>query len=98
MKRIIVDFKKLTPEILSLLVEKYPDGYDDKHIIVFQNAKNETIEAGEVRTADTIYLVKVSSILVNSMAKFDLDDYHSDQFNEPIIDLPMKPSNLNDEP
>jgi len=35
MKRIIVDFKKLTPEILSLLVEKYPDGYDDKHIIVF---------------------------------------------------------------
>jgi len=26
LKRVIVDFKKLTPEILSLLVEKYPDG------------------------------------------------------------------------
>ncbi len=24
-KRIIVDFKKLTPEVLALLVEKYPD-------------------------------------------------------------------------
>lgn len=97
MRRIIVDFKKLTPEILSLLVDKYPDGYDDKHIIVFQNSKNQTIEAVEVRTDDTIYLVKVSSSLVNSMAKFDLDDYDSDQINEPIVDIPIKPSNLNEE-
>ena len=58
MKRIIVDFKKLTPEILSLLVEKYPDGYDDDHVITFKNAKNETVEAVEVRTDDAIYLVK----------------------------------------
>ena len=97
MKRIIVDFKKLTPEILSLLVEKYPDGYDDKHIIVFQNSKNQTIEAVEVRTSDTIYLVKVSSSLVNSMAKFDLDDYSTGQFNEPIVAIPAKPINLDEE-
>jgi len=97
MKRIIVDFKKLTPEILSLLVEKYPDGYDDKHIIVFQNSSNQTIEAVEVRTTDTIYLVKVSSSLVNSMAKFDLDDYSTGQFNEPIADIPLKSINLNEE-
>ncbi|MEM7086053.1 MAG: hypothetical protein AAF489_07715 [Bacteroidota bacterium] len=97
MKRIIVDFKKLTPEILSLLVDKYPDGYDDRHIIVFQNSKNQTIEAVEVRTEDTIYLVKVSSSLVNSMAKFDLDDYNSDQINEPIIEVPLKPTNLDKE-
>lgn len=90
MKRIIVDFKKLTPEILSLLVEKYPDGYDDKHIIVFKNAKNQTIEAVEVPTKDSIYLVKVSSSLVNSMANFDLDDYRDDEFTEPIIELPDK--------
>jgi hypothetical protein len=90
MKRIIVDFKKLTPEILSLLVEKYPDGYDDKHIIVFKNAKNQTIEAVEVPTEDCLYLVKVSSSLVNSMANFDLDDYSDDEFNEPITELPDK--------
>ena len=90
MKRIIVDYKKLTPEILSLLVEKYPDGYDDKHIIVFKNAKNETVEAVEVRTEETIYLVKVSSRLFNSMANFDEDDYDADQYNEPISELPDK--------
>ena len=43
LKRVIVDFKKLTPEILALLVERYPDGYDDDHIISFRNAKNEMV-------------------------------------------------------
>ncbi|MCZ6595515.1 MAG: hypothetical protein O6943_11465 [Bacteroidetes bacterium] len=90
MKRIIVDFKKLTPEILSLLVEKYPDGYDDRHIIVFKNAINQTIEAVEVPTKDCMYLVKVSSSLVNSMVNFDLDDYNYDEFNELITELPDK--------
>lgn len=92
MKRAIVDFKKLTPEILSLLVEKYPDGYDDSDIIVFKNAQNQTIEAVEVRTEDSIYLVKVSSSLVNTMSNFDLDDYEEDEFNEPISELPDKTS------
>lgn len=87
MKRVIVDYKKLTPEILSLLVEKYPDGYDDDHIITFKNSKNETIEAVEVRTANTIYLVKVSSRLEISMANFDEEDYDETEFTEPISEI-----------
>ena len=73
-----------------MLVEKYPDGYDDRHIIVFKNAKNQTIEAVEVPTEDCMYLVKVSSSLVNTMANFDLDDYSDDKFSEPITELPDK--------
>src|SRR5699024_6834278 len=87
MKRIIVDFKKLTPEILSLLVEKYPDGYDDIHVITFKNAKNQTIEAVEVRTEDTIYLVKVSEKQENTMANFEEDDYEMDEYEEPLGDI-----------
>lgn len=90
MKRVIVDYKKLTPEILSLLVEKYPDGYDDDQIISFKNARNETIEAVEVRTDDSIYLVKVSTRLENTMANYDEDDYEEADFNEPIVDIPEK--------
>ncbi len=90
MKRIIVDYRKLTPEILSLLVEKYPDGYDDDHVIAFKNAKNELVEAVEVRTEDTIYLVKVSSRLETSMANFDEDDYDDADFHEPISEIPEK--------
>ncbi|PTX43201.1 hypothetical protein C8P64_1727 [Christiangramia gaetbulicola] len=90
MKRIIVDYKKLTPEILSMLVDKYPDGYDDDQVISFKNAKNETVDAIEVRTDDTIYLVKVSTRLENTMANFDEDDYDDSDYNDPIVDIPEK--------
>jgi len=58
MKRVIIDYKKLTPEILTLLTQKFPDGYGDNDVITFENHHNETIEAVEVKTEDTIYLVK----------------------------------------
>lgn len=74
MKRVIVDYAKLTNEILNLLVEKFPDGYDDSDIIRFKNAKNESIEAVEVRTEDTIYLVKVSTKLADRIENFDDED------------------------
>ncbi len=74
MKRAIVDYKKLTKDILALLVEKYPEGYQDRDVIRFKNAKNETVEALEVRTEDTIYLVKVSTRLATSMERYDEEE------------------------
>lgn len=74
MKRVIVDYAKLTNDILSLLVDKFPDGYEDSDIIRFKNAQNELVEAVEVRTPDTIYLVKVSKKLVTRMDNFEEDD------------------------
>jgi DNA-directed RNA polymerase subunit delta len=78
MKRVIVDYAKLTNEILSLLVDRFPDGYDDKDIIRFKNANNETVEAVEVRTEDTIFLVKVSTKLADRIENFDDDDDDDD--------------------
>ena len=83
LKRVIVDFKKLTPEILSLLVEKYPDGYDDDQIISFRNQHNEIIEAVEVTTSDTKYLVKVSKKLAITMENYDEDDYEDFDNDDP---------------
>lgn len=83
MKRIIVDYSKLTNEILTLLVERFPDGYDDSNIVRFRNAQNELIEAVEVRTEETIYLVKVSTKLASRLEKFDEDD-DIDDIVEPI--------------
>jgi hypothetical protein len=84
MKRVIVDYAKLTGDILNLLVDKFPEGYDDSDIIRFRNAQNELIEAVEVKTVDTIYLVKVSTKLASRMEKFDEDD-DLDSVIEPII-------------
>jgi DNA-directed RNA polymerase subunit delta len=88
MKRVIVDYAKLTNEILNLLVEKFPDGYDDSDIIRFRNAKNELIEAVEVRTVDTIYLVKVSTKLADRIGNYDEDD-EIDDVVEPISGLEL---------
>ncbi|TYB76748.1 hypothetical protein ES677_09430 [Bizionia gelidisalsuginis] len=71
MRRVLVDYKKLTPEVLQLLTSKFPDGYGDKDIITFDNHRNETIEAIEVKTEDTTYLVKVSCRLHYTMANLD---------------------------
>jgi len=73
MKRVIIDYKKLTPEILNLLSRKFPDGYNDKDIVTFDNHHNEIIEAVEVNTKDTIYLVKVSSKLHYTMTNFNIE-------------------------
>ncbi|MCK8142730.1 DNA primase [Flavobacterium sp. I-SCBP12n] len=90
MKRVIVDYAKLTNEILNLLVEKFPDGYDDSNIISFRNAKNELIEAVEVRTEDTIYLVKVSTKLSDRIENYDEDDEMLiDEVVEPIKGLDL---------
>ena len=89
MKRIIVDYKKLTPEILNLLVDKFPDGYGIRDIIHFTNHKGKYIDAVEVKTDDTIFLVKISDELVDSMESFDV--------NLPEEDIIVEDENLLDD-
>ena len=68
---------------MALLVEKYPDGYDDDQIISFKNINNELIEAVEVTTEDTKYLVKVSTKLELTMENYDEDDYEDFDEDDP---------------
>lgn len=85
MERIIVDYKKLTQEILNLLVEKFPDGYGIRDIVRFTNHKGQYIEAVEVSTDEVIYLVKISDELVDSMVNHDdEEDIIPKELNEEI--------------
>jgi hypothetical protein len=43
-------------------------------IIAFRNAQNEYIEAVEARTEDTVYLVKISSKLEQTLEDYQEDD------------------------
>jgi hypothetical protein len=78
MKRRIIDYEKLTKEVLDLLVEKFPDGYDYNDIMTFQNARGETVKAVEVRTEDTIYLVKIGVKLEQKMEDYSDEDIADD--------------------
>jgi hypothetical protein len=86
MKRIIVDFAKLTINILDLLAKKYPNGYDYSDVISFKNTKGENIRTVEVRTEDTIYLVKISAKLEQTIEDY-IDDESSFEEDEKLEDL-----------
>ena len=86
MIRKIVDYQKLNENILTLLVEKFPDGYEEPDIITFRNANYELIEAVEVRTNDTIYLVKISKRLADSMENFESEEDDKEHRKEDNID------------
>jgi hypothetical protein len=87
MQRKIVDHSKLSPELLELLVETYPYGYDDSDTIRFQNAKGEKVECLEIKTDDTVYLVKVSKHLATAMDEFDADDDDNDIPDTDVIEV-----------
>ena len=86
MKRLIVDYKKLTTEILDLLVTQYPDGYDDEHVIEFTLANGEVVEAIEVRAEDSIYLVKIGSKLTQAIKKHEEEADFDEDIDFPDID------------
>lgn len=71
MLRKLVDYKKLDHELAALLIETYSDGYGDEDIITFRNAHGEIVEAVEIQTNDTLYLVKISKSLADFILNFD---------------------------
>ncbi|MDC1030279.1 hypothetical protein OAR07_03245 [Flavobacteriaceae bacterium] len=91
MKRLIVDYKKLTKDILDLLVSQYPYGFDDEDdIIEFTSASGEIVKAIKVNAEDTIYLVKIGSKLQQAIKQhedtiFEEEDDFID-FDNPIND------------
>ena len=71
MLRKLVDYRKLSHEVATSLIDTYPYGYGDEDIIMFKNAHGEIIEAVEVKTEDCIYLVKISKSLANFISNFE---------------------------
>ena len=71
-KRIIKRFEQLPDDVLEMVKEKYPDGFED-NLISFTNAKGE-IEFGlPLETEDTSYLIKMPKNTVTE----EEDDFDS---------------------
>lgn len=84
MKRLIVDYKKLSEKILNLLDSQYPFGYDDDDIIKFKLASGEIAEAIEVRSEDTVYLIKVGSKLTQIIKQNEKNNFEKE---DDFVDL-----------
>lgn len=76
MRRIIIDHKKLTPDLAALLLQKYPNGYGDDDLIAFKTPSGEWVEAVELQTPDALYLVKISKRLSSLLAA--LEDFEQE--------------------
>ena len=96
MRRILVDYKKLDRKAATLLIETYPDGYGDDDIIAFKNGQGELVQAVELRTEDTLYLVKISKSLSNFIASFD-DTIEKELAISPVSDEAELELNMEDE-
>ncbi len=92
-KRRIVDYSNVPDEILNLLAETYPNGYE-KDIIKFPNAKGEMISAVRVETEDTIFLIKVSSQLKQMFDDIDIEEI--DFSNEEKDEMPSDDDDADD--
>ncbi|TLP79655.1 hypothetical protein [Maribacter sp. ACAM166] len=71
MTRRLIDYRKLNHSLAALLIETYPYGYGDEDIITFKNTQGDKVEAVQLRTEDTLYLVKISKSLSNFIANFE---------------------------
>lgn len=75
---VIKDYKSMTPDLMALLVEAYPDGFE-YDTMYFTNANGEKVEAVPLETEDTKYLIKVSSTLTKNFESFDLEEQSSSE-------------------
>lgn len=66
-KNLIVSYKNLTPELLELLKQTYPEGYKD-YIQRFEKPNGETIFVVSIETEDTCYMVKMDVKVDSAMA------------------------------
>lgn len=96
MKRILIDYKKLDRQVTNLLIETYPDGYGDEDIISFRNLNGEFIEAVELQTEDTLYLIKISKSLSHFIANFDenitegIEGLKGESIEGPVLELNLE--------
>jgi hypothetical protein len=57
-KRLVVNYKSCSNEVMEAIKKKYPTGYNDS-VIKVQKPNNEFFYAITIDTADASYLVKV---------------------------------------
>jgi len=75
MKRVIKDFKAITDDVVALINEQYPYGYEDSQLVTFVNAKGEFVKALEVKSDEITYLIKLGTKLNEHINEYmDADD------------------------
>jgi hypothetical protein len=88
MKRVIKDYKSIGFELIQLLIKSYPDGIFDEDIMQITKPDGKKINVVELRTIDTVYLIKMDKELQSRMDSFTGDfeglDPYSDGYRDGV--------------
>ncbi len=71
MKRIIKDYRSISDKHMLLIRSQYPSGFCDADLVAMKKSDGTYFDALEVRTDDTIYLVKVNHDLLEKIDEFE---------------------------
>lgn len=81
MKRVIKDFKAITDDVVALINEQYPYGYEDSQLVTFVNAKGEFVKALEVKSDEITYLIKLGTKLNEHINEYMDSDEEDDDYS-----------------
>ncbi len=70
--KVVIDYAKLSPELLDLFDETFPTGVTGK-TVRYPNSKGEIVTAVRLETESTSYLVKLSTRAKEVLSDEDLD-------------------------
>ncbi|MEK0439299.1 MAG: hypothetical protein RLZZ504_215 [Bacteroidota bacterium] len=70
--KVVIEYNKLSAELLDLFDETYPTGVTGK-TVRYPNSKGEIVTAVRLETDDTSYLVKLSTRAKEILTEEDLD-------------------------
>jgi len=75
-KRIVIDYTKLSEDIINRIKIEYPEGYED-NLIMFTNAKGAFVSALPFETDDIYYLIRMTETEAREIIEDD-DDFGDD--------------------
>ncbi len=78
MERRIRSFETLTEELRDKLQDQYPDGIENHHIRTVSTPKGENLRVIELRTAEVLYLIKLTPESRQEMDEFLEQDSDGD--------------------
>jgi hypothetical protein len=81
-KRVIKDYKGITPAQLELIAQEYPEGFGLDDLITFKKPDGDTFKGLEIKTDDTLYLFKIDTRMLEMIDDYTDDDFQLDDFSE----------------
>lgn len=70
--RVVIDFEKLSDELVEQIKLVYPSGFS-QHLISFVNSKGERVSALRFETFEKVYLIRMSSMKAVRLIEEDSD-------------------------